>query len=230
MRPCLASIFSYRNKRCRNKRKNGLPRGGSSLWFRSLARLSECQIVFKSMSNRVQIVFHIVTSINCYGIRSSWGRLLSYFFHLSLHPSYITPSKGWSLESPVLCIHKLSVSSVVVVPSYYRSCYAVIMNEEIHDPLAPKCGGVIHQLLDRALAVNPRYVITHWTVRSRLPLSLDSIPRWDGFFCSGWWQISDLLQKRRPEISAVSTYCSCWTRFVRRSCCNTRSECKARSW
>jgi hypothetical protein len=53
------------------------------------------------------------------------------------------------------------------------------MNEEIHDPLAPKCGGVIHHLLDCALAVNPRYVITHWNIVNGRPVSknCNGIPR-----------------------------------------------------
>jgi hypothetical protein len=53
------------------------------------------------------------------------------------------------------------------------------MNEEIHDPLAPKCGGVIHHLLDRALTVNPRYVATHWNIINGRPVSknCNGIPR-----------------------------------------------------
>ena len=176
------------------------------------------------------------------------------------------------------------------------------MNDEIQESLAPKCGGVIHHLLDRALAANPRYVMTHWNIvngrpvskncngipregmpnclkyqrsysnikRSRYPLLFDDMEsvtdeytldratieqelqrfwisegrneekfrlrseviflcrlivfRGDrGSFFSGWWQISDLLQKYRPEISAVLT-CSCCTRVARWSClCTARS-------
>jgi hypothetical protein len=54
------------------------------------------------------------------------------------------------------------------------------MNEEIHDPLAPpKCEGVIHHLLDRALVVNPRYVIPHWNIVNGRPVSknCNGIPR-----------------------------------------------------